>query len=109
MNFLQHRLQTVFEFAAIFRASDQRSQIESDQALRFQHIGNVTGNNALRESFDDGGLADAGFADQHRIILRASRQNLHHAANFFIAANHRIELRFRASSVRSRAYFSSAA
>ena len=42
--------------------------------------------------FDDGGLADAGFADQHRVVLGAARQHLDDAAHFFVAADHRIEL-----------------
>ena len=45
-----------------------------------------------RQAFDDGGFADARFADQHRIILGAARQHLDHPANFIVAADHRIEL-----------------
>ena len=46
----------------------------------------------MRETFDDGGLADAGLADQHGIVFRAARQDLHHATNFFIAADDRVKL-----------------
>ena len=42
--------------------------------------------------FDDGGLADAGLADEHRIVLRAAREHLDHAADLLVAADHRIEL-----------------
>ena len=45
-----------------------------------------------RQPFDDGGLADAGFADQHRVVLGAPRQHLDGAADFLVAADHRIEL-----------------
>ena len=107
-DFLQHGLQAVFEFAAIFRAGDQRRQIERHDALRLQNFRHVAGDDALREAFDDGRLAHAGLADQHGIVFRAPRENLHHAANFFVAADHRIELAAARQSVRSRAYCSSA-
>ena len=90
-NFLQHSFQAVFEFAAIFRAGDQRGQVERHQALRLQNFGNVSCNDALREAFGDGGFAHAGLADQHGIIFGAPRENLHHAANLFVAADDRIE------------------
>ena len=44
------------------------------------------------EPFDDRGLADAGLADEHRIVLRAARQHLDDAANLFVASDDRIEL-----------------
>ena len=60
--------------------------------MLLQNFGNVAGNDALGQAFDDGGFADAGFADQYGIILRAAREHLHDAANFFVAADDRIEL-----------------
>ena len=82
----------VFEFAAILRARQHRSQVERNHALVLERFGHVAGNDALRQAFDDGRLAHARLADQHRIILGAPREHLHHAANFFIAPDHRIEL-----------------
>ena len=91
-DFLQHRFQAVLEFAAIFRAGNQRGEIQGHDALRAQHFGHIARDDALREAFHHGRLADAGLADQHRIIFRAARQNLHDAADFIVAADHRIEL-----------------
>ena len=54
----------------------------------------VAVDDAQREAFDDGGLADAGLADQHGIVLGAAREHLHSAADFLVAADHRIELAF---------------
>ena len=42
--------------------------------------------------FGDRGLADAGLADQHRVVLGAAGENLDRAADFLVAADHRIEL-----------------
>src|SRR3546814_6281600 len=47
---------------------------------------------ALRETFGDRGLADAGFAYQRRIVLGAAAQYLDHAADFLVATDHRVEL-----------------
>ena len=60
--------------------------------LFFRPFGHVLPDDALRQPFDDGGLADAGLADQHRIVLGAARQHLDHAADLVVAADHRIEL-----------------
>ncbi len=56
---------------------------------RFRH---VAIDDAQRQAFDDRRLADAGLADQHRIVLGAARQNLDRAADFVVAADDRIEL-----------------
>ena len=48
----------------------------------------------LRESFDDGRLAHTGFADEHRIVLLATRQHFHHALDFLRASDGGIELAF---------------
>jgi hypothetical protein len=63
--------------------------------LVLQAFGNVAAHDALRQTFHDGGLSDARFADQHRIVLGAPGQNLNDAADLVVAADHRIELVLR--------------
>jgi len=46
----------------------------------------------LRQAFHDGRFANAGFANQDRIVLCAPRQNLHHAPNLLVAPDYGIEL-----------------
>ena len=60
--------------------------------LFFSPSGTSCADDALRQAFDDGGLADAGLADQHRVVLGAARQHLDHAADLVVAADDRIEL-----------------
>ena len=48
----------------------------------------------LRQALHDGGLADAGLADQHRVVLGAPAQHLHHPLDFLLAADDGIELAF---------------
>ena len=55
----------------------------------FRH---VAVDDAERQAFDDRGLADAGLADQHRVVLGAARQHLDGAADFLVAADDRVEL-----------------
>ena len=91
-DFLEHRLQALLELAAILRAGDQRAHVQRDDFLVLQPFGHVAANDAAGEPFDDRGLADTRFADQHRVVLRAAREHLDHAADFLVAADDRIEL-----------------
>ncbi len=91
-DFVQHRLEPFLEFAAKFRARDQRAHVQREQLLVLQRFRHVAIDDAQRQAFDDGGLADAGFADQHGIVLGAARQHLDRAADFLVAADHGIEL-----------------
>ena len=42
----------------------------------FQRLGDVSVHDAMRQPFDDSGLADTGFADESRVILGAAAENL---------------------------------
>ena len=89
---LEHGLEPLFELAAVLRARDQRAHVEADDALVLQALGHVAADDALRQAFDDGGLADAGLADEHRVVLRAAREHLDDAADLLVAADDRVEL-----------------
>src|SRR6266498_1835356 len=89
---LQNGFQPLLELAAIFRACNQCAQIERQQFLVLQAFRHIAVDDALGEAFHDRGLADAGFADQHRIILGAPGEYLDRASNLLVAADHRIDL-----------------
>ena len=89
---LEHRLQPLLELAAVLGAGDERAHVERDDALVLQALGHVAADDAAGEPFDDGGLADAGLADEHRVVLGAARQHLDDAADLLVAADDRIEL-----------------
>ena len=91
-DFLQDRLQPLLELAAVLRAGDERAHVERDDLLVLEPFGHVLPDDALRQPFDDGGLADAGLADEHRVVLGAARQHLDDAADLLVAADDRIEL-----------------
>ena len=89
---LQHGLQAFLELAAILRTGDHRAEVERQELLALQRLRHVAVDDAQRQALDDGGLADAGLADQHRIVLGAAGQHLDGAADFLVAPDHRIEL-----------------
>ncbi len=89
---LQHGLQALLEFAAELRAGDQRAHVEREDALVAQRLGHLAIDDAQREALDDRGLADARLADQHRVVLGATLQHLHGAADLVVTADDRVEL-----------------
>ena len=92
LDLLEHRLEPVLELAAVLGAGDQRAEVEREQALVLDALGHVALRDALADALDDRGLADAGLADQHRVVLGAAREHLHHAADLLVAADHRVDL-----------------
>ncbi len=92
LDLAQNSLEPVFKFATELRAGKHRPQIERDDALVAQQIGYIARNNAPRQPLNNGCLAYAGLADQHRIVFRPAAQHLNNAANLLIASDHGIEL-----------------
>ncbi len=89
---VEHALEALLELAAELGAGDQRAHVEREDALVLQALGHLAVDDAQREALDDGGLADARLADQHRVVLGAPLQHLDGAADLVVAADHRIEL-----------------
>ena len=90
--FLHDGLEALFKLSAVFCAGDDEGKIERKNALVGEERRDVAIGDALRETFDDGGLADSGLANEHGIILRAAAENLNDALEFAFAADERIEL-----------------
>ena len=94
LDFLQHALQSFLEFAAVFRTGHHGAQIKRNELLILQGCRHVAGDDALCEAFHHGGFAHTRLADQHWVVFGAAAQNLDHAADFLIAADHRVEFAF---------------
>ena len=90
-NFIKHPLQPLFELAAIFGPGNQAAHVERHQRPALQSVGHVTVDDAQRQPLGNRGLADAGLADQDRIILGATGENLDRSPDFLIATDHRIK------------------
>ena len=107
LDFFQDRLQPLLEFAAELRAGDQRAQVERDHPLVLQPLRHVAAHDPLRQPFDDRRLADARLADQTGLFF-VRRESTWITRR--ISSSRPItgsSLPWRASSVRSRPYFSS--
>ena len=88
----EHGLEALLELAAELGAGDQRAHVEREDALGSQALGHLAVDDAQREALDDRGLADAGLADQHGVVLGATLQHLDRAADLVVAADDRVEL-----------------
>ena len=89
---VQHRLQPLLKLAAELGPGDERAHVQGEDALAFEALRHLAVDDALSEALDDGGLADAGLADEDRIVLGAPLQHLHRAADLPVAADDRVQL-----------------
>ena len=62
--------------------------------LSRRNSGTLPRGDFLGEALDDGRLAHAGFAQQHRVVLGAAAQDLDDALDFVLAADDRVHLAF---------------
>ena len=92
LDLLQHLLQALLEVTAVAGPGNQRAEVERVDLLALERLGHLAAHDVLRQALDDGGLADAGLADQHRVVLGPARQHLHDALDLLLAADHRVEL-----------------
>ena len=89
---LHDLLQPLLELTAVLRAGDEGGQVKGVDLLVLEQLGHLVGRDPLGQALDDGGLADAGLADQHGVVLRAAGEDLHHALDLVHAADDRVEL-----------------
>ncbi len=89
---VQHGLEALLELAAVFGARDQGAHVERQNLLVLQAFRHVAVDDAQGQTLDDGGLADAGFADQDGVVLGAAGQHLNGATDLLIAADDRVDL-----------------
>ena len=91
-NFFEEGFEALLEFATELGPGHHAAEVHADELFALEGIGHVTRDDAACEAFGDGGLAHAGLADEHGIVLGAAAEHLHDAADFFIAADDGIDL-----------------
>ena len=91
LDLAHHRLQPLLEVAAIAGAGQKRAHVELEDGGIGQHLRHVAHDDAARQAFGDGGLADAGVADEQRVVLLAPAQHLDGALDLGSAADQRID------------------
>ena len=89
---LEHLLQALLEVTAVARAGHQRAQVQRVELLVLERLGHLALDDLLGQPLDDGGLADAGLADQHRVVLGAAGQHLHDPLDLLLPPDDRVEL-----------------
>jgi hypothetical protein len=65
--------------------------MSSERFAAISSSGKTAVDDRLREAFDDGGLADAGLTDEHRVVLGAAREDLDGLLDLVGAADHGVE------------------
>ena len=89
---LEHLLEALLEVTAVAGTGDQRTQVERVELLVLERLGHLALDDLLGQALDDGGLADAGLADQHRVVLGAAGEHLHDPLDLLLAPDDRVEL-----------------
>ena len=82
---VEHALEAAFKLALDARARLEQPHVEREQRGALYRVGHVALHDAQREPFEDGGLSDARFADEYRVVFAAARQYVHHLADFRVA------------------------
>jgi hypothetical protein len=92
LDLLQHLLQALLEITAVPGAGHQRAEVQAVDLLVAQRLRHVAADDGLSQPLDAGGLADAGLADQHRIVLGPPRQHGHDPLDLGLPTDHRVQL-----------------
>ncbi len=89
---LHDRLEPLLELPAVLGAGDDEGDVEGEDPLVRQEVRHVAVDDLLGQALDDRGLAHAGLADEHGVVLGAAAEHLLHALDFVLAPDQRIEL-----------------
>ena len=90
----EHSLESLFKLAAVLRAGDKRTHIKAENSLVFKSLGHIAAYYSLRKALGDSGLADAGLADKHGVVLSFSRKNTNDISYLRVTADNGIKLVF---------------
>src|SRR5450759_5738184 len=89
---LQDLLQPFLEVTAVARTSNKGTEIQRVDLLVLERLGHLALDDVLGQALDDSCLADAGLADQDRVVLGSSGQHLHDPLDLLAATDDRVEL-----------------
>ena len=95
LGFLQlsnNLLHAVLELTAILGSCYQTCQVKCPDLLSAQDVRNVAGCNELSQTLNNGGLTNAGIAQDKWVVLLAAGKNLHDTLNLAVTANNRVKL-----------------
>ena len=91
LDLAEQALDALLELAAELGPGDKGGEVKQIDLLILQAGGHLTFGNALGDALGDGGLADAGFADQAGVVFLAAAEDLQRAVNFTVAADNAVD------------------
>ena len=91
LQLLEQALQPLLELATVLGPGHQQREIEGEDPPVCEQRRHVALDDASREPLDDRGLADAGIAEQQRVVLGAPAEDLDHPLDLVVAADQRVE------------------
>ena len=92
LDFVQDTLQTFLKLAAVLGAGHQGAHIQAEDGAALQVFGHIAPDNPLGQALGDGGLADAGLADQAGVVLGLTGQDPDHVPDFLVTADDGVQL-----------------
>ena len=91
LDLVEDRLQPLLELAPVLGPGHEGAHVEGEDRLVLQALGHVAPQDALGQALDDGRLADAGVADEHRVVLGLAGEDLHDPPDLGVAPDHGVE------------------
>ena len=88
---VDHGGEALLEVAAVPGAGDHPGQVQRHHPDVAQPVGDVAVDDPLGDALDDRGLADAGVADEHGVVLGAAGEHLEHLVDLVVAPHDRVE------------------
>ena len=89
---IHHGFEAFLELTPVFRTCDHGRHVERQHPVILQGVCHVIAGDELGQPFHDGGLADTGLPDEHRVVLLATTQDLDHTFDFGLTADGGIQL-----------------
>ncbi len=102
---LHDRFQTFLEIAAIAGPGQKCAHIQREDGGFEQNCWRRSVDDLCSEPFRDGGLANAGIADQKRVVLAAAAEHLDAALDLVVAADQRVDVPFAGLGIQVDAVF----
>ena len=92
LDFGEDSLQSFLEFAPELRAGDQAAHVQGEDRALAEGIRHITRHDALGQALGNGGLAHAGLADEHRVVLGLAGEDADDVADLPVAPDDGVEL-----------------
>jgi hypothetical protein len=87
----EHVAEAFFGHAGSALPGEDRSEVQHVHLPVSEHHGHRVLGDRLGQALDDGGLADAGLPDQHRLVSDAAGEHLHDALDLLVPPDDRVE------------------